>query len=266
LHSEDFRYHRRRENGLEVFDLVFARVWGARGFTARQDDLGFIKLRRLNSNLTELVMEDSFALEEGPNIFLNSEFVNWGEDDHREQISLEQARIRAAEIFEHFKIIHELVREALINGLKEDHFLFAEQPIPAKPDKSVKAYVDKFTIARLRQVRSASFDLQRLIRLCEDLNKCSTANAHFATAALVRAIIDHIPPIFSARTFAEVANNIGGKSTKASLLRLETSSRNIADSALHQQIRKKEIIPTRTQVNFSNDLEVLLGEVIRTLS
>ncbi|MDX6289746.1 MAG: hypothetical protein QOH42_1545, partial [Blastocatellia bacterium] len=37
-------------------------------------------------------------------------------------------------------------------------------------------------------------------------------------------------------------------------------------SVLHQQIRKREVIPSRTQVNFSNDLEVLLGEVIRRLS
>jgi hypothetical protein len=82
----------------------------------------------------------------------------------------------------------------------------------------------------------------------------------------VRAVTDHVPPIFGAPTFAEVANNIGGKSIKASLHRLETSSRHIADSVLHQQIRKREVVPNRTQVNFSNDLDVLLGEIIRRLT
>lgn len=37
-------------------------------------------------------------------------------------------------------------------------------------------------------------------------------------------------------------------------------------SLLHQQIRKREVVPNRTQVNFSNDLDVLLGEIIRKLS
>lgn len=85
-------------------------------------------------------------------------------------------------------------------------------------------------------------------------------------AALVRALIDHVPPIFGARTFAEVVNNVGGKSIKESLQRLETSSRHIADSVLHQQIRRRESVPNGTQVNFSNDLDVLLAEIIRKLT
>jgi hypothetical protein len=267
LHREDFRYVRQSENGIELFQLVFARVWGARGWSHKQDDLGFIKLRRLNSNLTELIMEDSIALETGEDLFLSAEFVSWGEDNGDEEISLEQCKIRAAAIFEHFKAIHHQIRETVIEGLKQDHLLLGEENIAVpQPNKLDVAYVDKSTIARLRQMRSSNFDLQRLIRLCEELNKCSAAGAFCATAALVRAVIDHVPSIFGARTFTEVANNVGEKSIKASLLRLETSSRNIADSVLHQQIRKREVIPTRMQVNFSNDLEVLLGEVIRRLS
>jgi hypothetical protein len=264
LHREDFRYVKQAENGIELFGLVFARVWGSRGFDQQQSDLGLIKLRRLNSNLTELVMEDSLSLEVGPDLFLNAEFVIWGEGDEDAAISLEQCETRAAGIFEHFKTIHHLIRETVLEGLREDHLL-GQQKVKIESDTNKGAYVHKSRIALLRQLRSTDFDLQRLIRLCEEL-KCSAAGAHCATAALVRAIIDHVPPIFGGRTFAEVANNIGGKSTKASLLRLETSSRNIADSVLHQQIRKREVVPNSTQVNFSNDLDVLLGEVVRRLS
>lgn len=266
-HQEDFRYLRQSENGIELFELVFARVWGAMGWSQRQDDLGFIKLRRLNSNLTELIMEDSPALEMGLDLFLNAEFVSWGEGYGDEEISLEQRKIRGAAIFEHFKAIHHQIRETVTEGLKQDHLLLGEEKIEVlPPNKSDVTYVDKSTIARLRQVRSPNFDLQRLIRLCEELNKCSGAAAFCATAALVRAVIDHVPPIFGARTFAEVANNVGGKSIKASLQRLENSSRDIADSVLHQQIRKREVVPNRTQVNFSNDLDVLLAEIIRRLT
>jgi hypothetical protein len=38
---------------------------------------------------------------------------------------------------------------------------------------------------------------------------------------------------------------------------------NIADSALHTQIRQRESIPGAAQVNFGADLDVLLAEVIR---
>jgi hypothetical protein len=44
---------------------------------------------------------------------------------------------------------------------------------------------------------------------------------------------------------------------------LDNSSRSIADAHLHTQIRSKESLPTQTQVNFTNDVDVLLGEIIR---
>lgn len=264
-HTEDFRYSHQSESGIELFHLVFSRVWGWKGLTHIQDDLGFVKLRRLNSNLTELIMEDSSALQLGPDLFLNSEFVSWGEYESDEGFSLEQCKTRASAIFEHFKTIHQLIREMVVEGLKEDQLLLAHEKVKTDSDKH-GAYVNKSRIGHLRQLKSTNFDLRRLIRLCEELNKCSATGAHCAVAALVRAVIDHVPPIFGARTFTEVANNVGGKSVKASFQRLESSSRNIADSVLHQQIRKREVVPNSTQVNFSNDLDVLLGEIIRILS
>jgi hypothetical protein len=77
--------------------------------------------------------------------------------------------------------------------------------------------------------------------------------------------LDHVPPIFGCKSFAEVSNNYsGGKSFKESMKRLEDSSRKIADSYLHTQIRKSESLPNPTQVDFSNDLDVLLAEIART--
>jgi len=101
--------------------------------------------------------------------------------------------------------------------------------------------------------------------LCEELNKCFGASSFFATAALLRAVIDHVPPIFEVETFAEVANNIGGQSNKKLLLRLQTACRDISDAVLHQQIRRREILPTALQVDFKNELDVLLGEIVRRL-
>jgi len=46
---------------------------------------------------------------------------------------------------------------------------------------------------------------------------------------------------------------------------LDKSSRKIADAFLHTHIRNKEVLPNKTQVNFSRDLDVLLGEIVRIL-
>lgn len=72
--------------------------------------------------------------------------------------------------------------------------------------------------------------------------------------------------LFSCKSFDEVANNyLGSKSFKSSMLNLNNSLRNIANSHLHQHIRQSEVLPAHSQVDFSADLDVLLAEVIRKL-
>jgi len=124
-------------------------------------------------------------------------------------------------------------------------------------------YVNKSRINELKSLTKTDFDLTKLIRCCEELNLCSKNECLFSIVMLVRAIIDHIPPIFQKISFNEVANNHGTKSFKESMSHLNNSLRKIADSNLHTHIRNKENLPNKTQVNFSQDLDVLLGEICR---
>lgn len=129
-----------------------------------------------------------------------------------------------------------------------------------------EVYVDLERIKELRAVKSDRFDLLKLIELCEELNRSYASGCYLAVAMLVRAILDHVPPILECKGFAEVASNYGGsKSFKQSMANLENSQRKIADAHLHGQIRKKETLPNKTQVNFSSDLDVLLAEIVRVL-
>jgi hypothetical protein len=135
------------------------------------------------------------------------------------------------------------------------------------PNKSGRInYVDQGRIEELRKSTSQNFDLTKLIRLIDELNQ-NFRNENFLTVAILcRAIIDHIPPIFGCSSFAEIANNYAGsKSFKESMTTLSTSLRKIGDSHLHTQIRKKEVLPNRTQVDFSNDMDVLLAEIVRIM-
>jgi hypothetical protein len=129
-----------------------------------------------------------------------------------------------------------------------------------------KYYVDPERIAELRSINNSSFDLAKLIRTCEELNICFRNRCFLSVVMLVRSIIDHVPPVFGLKSFAEVANNYNGtNSFKQSMQNLSNSSRKIADAHLHTQIRNKESLPNQVQVDFSNDLDVLLGEIVRIL-
>lgn len=128
-------------------------------------------------------------------------------------------------------------------------------------------FVSETRIQELKEIEHASFDLRRLIALCEELNICSDNDCLHAVAMVTRAIIDHVPPIFKAKSFAEVASSYpGSRSFKDSMGHLSVSARKIGDSHLHVQIRSKEVLPTRTQIDFSRDLDVLLAEIVRILS
>jgi len=117
----------------------------------------------------------------------------------------------------------------------------------------------------LQQIKSAKFDLAKLVKLCQELNLCYANDCFLAVAMLLRAILDHVPPIFSCKNFQDVCAQHGGKSFKGNMKHLEGSLRHIADQHLHVQIRSKETLPTRGQVNFSQDLDVLLAEIVRIL-
>lgn len=123
-------------------------------------------------------------------------------------------------------------------------------------------FVDKKRLLELKK-KKGKFDFSRLVQMLIEIDHSFSVGSYISVILLIRAILDHVPPIFNQNSFAGVANNYGTKSFKDSMLRLETSSRNIADSYLHTRIRSKDSLPNKTQVNFSNDLDVLLAEIIR---
>jgi len=126
-------------------------------------------------------------------------------------------------------------------------------------------YVDPTRIRELETISSRKFDTSKLVKLCKELNIANKNSCYMTIAILTRTIIDHVPPLLDMKTFSEVANNYqkSTKSFKKSMKQLQDSMRNISDSVLHTTIRKKESIPTFVQVDFSADLDVLFGEIVR---
>jgi hypothetical protein len=127
-------------------------------------------------------------------------------------------------------------------------------------------YVDESRIAELRLTDSRTFDLSRLVAFCDELNVAYRSQCYLSVAALLRAILDHIAPIFGHDAFTQAANNYQGGSTfRRNAIRLDQSARDVANLNLHRRIAKKETLPNRVQVHFASELDIVLEEVVRIL-
>jgi hypothetical protein len=126
-------------------------------------------------------------------------------------------------------------------------------------------FVNPDRIEELRSLEQDKFDFCKLIAYCEEVNICYANECYLSVAMLTRAIIDHVPPVFDTTNFQNVYGQYGSKSFKEQMTHLDKSLRKIADSYLHSHVRNKETLPNNTQVNFSQDLDVLLSEICRKM-
>lgn len=170
--------------------------------------------------------------------------------------------------------------ERMQQALGEAPFLsFARMPsapallalsLPSLPDgraeqervSALVPFIDPNRISEIETNKNPRFDNRRLVLMCRELSECAQrGNAH-ATIMLLRAILDHVPPVFGQKTFTGVVNNYpGSRSFKEAVGNLDQFCRKIADLYLHGPIRKHDTLPTMTQVHFGPPLDLLLAEV-----
>jgi len=128
--------------------------------------------------------------------------------------------------------------------------------------KSNMAFLEPSVLATLRQSRALKFDCAKLVRFCEELNDAYGRGNYLSCVLLIRAVMNHVPPVFGCRTFDEVCAQ-SGKSLKAIFERLNDNARPIADLHTHALIRSKESLPTKHQVEpYKASFELLIQEVI----
>jgi hypothetical protein len=164
---------------------------------------------------------------------------------------------------DHFRLHAERVREL------DDEFADIFSVRTARPRSGGKTFVHGDRIEELRAAPRNKLDATRLIRICEEINTSYANDCLMAVALLARTLINHVPPVFGFGNFSEVANNYGGagkgKSFKKVAQKLDESARNIGDMIAHEVMRSKESLPSAVQIDFSQELDVLLAEVIRLL-
>ena len=135
-------------------------------------------------------------------------------------------------------------------------------PIVASRAESSKPFVDPKVIEELRRAELPKLDLGKLIRMCEELNECYARENYLACALLIRAAMNHIPPVFGFNTFKQVVAN-SGRSVKCALELLEDDARIVSDLHNHATMRSREPLPTLSQIGpFQASFEILLHEII----
>ena len=124
----------------------------------------------------------------------------------------------------------------------------------AQPMKG--SYIDAQVIAAIKaQEGTDRFDRSKLLRLIDELNDNHGRANGYAAHALLRAILDHIPPLLGSADFAATVNNYRWSRTDRVYMRRLLDFRLQADDVLHRQISGKadllslEDVPPRAWVN-----------------
>src|SRR5450432_372368 len=109
-------------------------------------------------------------------------------------------------------------------------------------------YVQPSRIGELQTLKKPKWDPRRLIRMLQELNLAHANGMDMAIAMLVRAITDHVPPIFGKTKFADVAaqhsaGSNDGRSFKGAMSHLTDSMKHVSDGILHVHIRPTETLP-----------------------
>jgi hypothetical protein len=179
--------------------------------------------------------------------------------DHTVQAALTDVDVNIDDIYAAYDLHSGL--QPVIDLLKE----LAAHPERCEWLQAGDAYVAQAVIESLREVRSPKFDLTKLIGYCNEMNTAYALANYLSCVLLIRAVLNHVPPIYGHTTFQQVVSQ-AGKSLKEVLKPLEDVARDIADLHTHSLIGRKETLPTKHQVEpFKASFELLLQDIVAKL-
>ncbi len=108
------------------------------------------------------------------------------------------------------------------------------------PAASHPGYIDPQVSASLAtRAEAIGLDPGKLTRLVAELNDNYSRGNAYAAHALLRAILDHIPPLLGCADFKVAANNYSWSRTDRGYARRLLDFELRADDALHRQISKR---------------------------
>lgn len=143
----------------------------------------------------------------------------------------------------------------------------AEQPPTITPGRG--PYVGLALLDDLEKAAQTStqWQLHKLIALCQGLNDAYEAGNPYVCAAMIRAVLDHIPPVFGQPDFKQVAAQYSftvRRTDKAHAQNLE-AFRPIGDDVLHRPIGPRVPVITMDNIPAPLRLNAVLHELLLLL-
>lgn len=133
-----------------------------------------------------------------------------------------------------------------------------------RPDSSA-TYISKEIITLVEKLKEHGFDTKKLLSLIEELNFNYASQNPYATLSLIRAIIDHIPPLLGFSNYKESAKNYKwpSRSDKNYALNL-VNDKHISHDSLHRQITNERDLITMDVIPNAIYLNTVLRECTKS--
>lgn len=143
-----------------------------------------------------------------------------------------------------------------------------EESATPEPQPPSSAYVDAALVKELEAKHGMTkWSLNKLLQLIAELNSNYAMENPYACHMLLRAILDHVPPVFSANNFEQLASSPpqSWKQTDKDYLRQLKNFKPQGHDALHRQIRESADLIKMGYMPPQAWLEALLRLVIDAL-
>ncbi len=141
----------------------------------------------------------------------------------------------------------------------------AKIELPSLEDRPVRVYAKEALIAELEALDIPALSTVKLVALLRELNLAFTNEMPFACSALLRAIMDHIPPGFGLGGFAAVVSNVGWTASEKKWLKGLTEFRVQGDDVMHRQMDKGRSWIDMHDIPAANALNALLTRLVAEL-
>ncbi|WP_157857329.1 hypothetical protein [Streptomyces yerevanensis] len=197
---------------------------------------------------------------------------HWGtsSDVWRYELDRELFRFKGVSTLGHYvaRVSEILIEERLLNdaelsAAEGTHSVVAQftPAVTATPASTRPVYVNERLIGEIEQKQSrTSWSLDKLLGLLNELNECYAGDHVYACHALLRAVIDHLPPILGHRSFDQVASNYPWSQTDKKYVKKLLEFKNQGHDVLHRPIRTSEDVITMNDLPLPANLNALLRE------
>jgi Putative DNA-binding domain len=152
----------------------------------------------------------------------------------------------------HLRSVNQAAEQVVFERVTESQVSLGENDHSA----SWAPYVDGQVITAIKgHGGPGQLDRTKLLRLIEELNENYARGSAYAAHAVLRALLDHIPPLLGCTNFTAVTNNYPWSRTDKAYMRRLLDFKLQADDAMHRQISAKTDllslgdIPPRAWIN-----------------